>query len=1215
MGVVLHLVELKNFKTYEGKVTVGPLKSFMSVIGPNGTGKSNLLDAILFALGVKLTDLRVKKPRELIHGASTGKPVSKEAYVTAVFKHEDGTFSKFKRLSSSSTQKYFYNGEEISSTEYLGKLKNLKINVKGNNFFVYQGRVEEIVMMSGKERTALFEEISGSNQYKREYDTCKAEMIQVTGETYSTVLKQRTVRNEYKDAKLMQREAETFEQLKKDLIKETTLFLLFKLYHNEKSCKELKEKKSQKESQLKSEKLAKEEQESKLKADRKSLRRGERELSSFEDKVQAKEKEIKEKNLKTLKDKEQLSHMRQKISSAQHSLQEAQEAKIKHANNLKILERELAIVEAEQMDYEKEIFEESMSQGKDLDLDESQAGEYNELKRQVINLSASFQQKLETLFREMRADQDQIDCCKGKVLELQTELNRKEKEKEEAVKRSEKISTCIASTEKELESLNEQLRSASEIALLQSQMDMLQEELNQVNSELEDAKSFRNEHINLTRRQEAIKTLKDLSSGVYDRLINLCEPIHQKYKVALTKVMGKWVDAIIVDTESTALLCIKHLKTHKMNSEVFLPLDYLEVKPLEERLREIKSAHLVYDVLRFNPLVKNAVLFATKSTMVAETADDAMQIANTRYERKQVNVVALDGTYFQKSGLISGGHNDLLFKAKQWDEKFLTQLKEKKEKLTESLKSIAKQIKLKSVSSVSCEIKGCSTRLELMRRDLEKLNSNIAVLDSGIEDRRIKLQNLELQIKEIEGKVQFCDIEYKRIDRKIQSIEDEVFAEFCKRIHVPNIRTYEEGGLKSYKERLTTRMEFEERKTQIINEIEYQKTINTEENISRWKNEVESRILALGNAEAAIEEHDQVVAAHQIELEEYKNQFAEKKREIAVLSQRKDELEIELKSRSEAIHTIEKEIISLESDLSRLINARRFHITDCRSEGIVLPLLYGDLESLPATASSETPGSRSTDVDSIVIDYDKLPDELKNIDKDAVKATEDNMCNNILKLAKKKDLMNMTNMRAEDLVDETNQRLRETTIECKEFRERARQIKENFERIKNQRYKKFMDVFDFVSEKIDTIYKEMAQSGSAMAILSAENPEEPYLSGLQYNCIAPGKACKPMETLSGGEKTIASLAFLLALHQYGASPCLILDEVDAALDNVNIRHIVNFLRNHKEDFQTIAVSLRPEFYGTVDGLVGVTHDGSDTPKSQVYLLDLEVYPENDGSEE
>ena len=132
------------------------------------------------------------------------------------------------------------------------------------------------------------------------------------------------------------------------------------------------------------------------------------------------------------------------------------------------------------------------------------------------------------------------------------------------------------------------------------------------------------------------------------------------------------------------------------------------------------------------------------------------------------------------------------------------------------------------------------------------------------------------------------------------------------------------------------------------------------------------------------------------------------------------------------------------------------------------------------------------------------------------------------------------------------EKFQETSDEFEAARRRAKKAKQTFEAVKKERYERFMQCFDHVSNRIDDIYKALSRNQSAQAFLGPENAEEPYLEGTSYNCVAPGKRFRPMDNLSGGEKTVAALALLFAIHSYQPAPFFVLDEVDAALDNTNI---------------------------------------------------------------
>jgi structural maintenance of chromosome 1 len=155
-----------------------------------------------------------------------------------------------------------------------------------------------------------------------------------------------------------------------------------------------------------------------------------------------------------------------------------------------------------------------------------------------------------------------------------------------------------------------------------------------------------------------------------------------------------------------------------------------------------------------------------------------------------------------------------------------------------------------------------------------------------------------------------------------------------------------------------------------------------------------------------------------------------------------------------------------------------------------------------------------------------------------------------------------------------------------------------------------MEAFNFVSENIDNVYKELTKSKTfpvgGTAYLSLENSDEPYLGGIKYHAMPPLKRFREMELLSGGEKTVVALALLFTLQQHRSSPFFLLDEVDAALDNANVARIVDYMRSKKELVQFIVISLKGLFYERGEALCGVYRDPK-SGSSNALTLDLSAY--------
>jgi structural maintenance of chromosome 1 len=144
-----------------------------------------------------------------------------------------------------------------------------------------------------------------------------------------------------------------------------------------------------------------------------------------------------------------------------------------------------------------------------------------------------------------------------------------------------------------------------------------------------------------------------------------------------------------------------------------------------------------------------------------------------------------------------------------------------------------------------------------------------------------------------------------------------------------------------------------------------------------------------------------------------------------------------------------------------------------------------------------------------------------------------------------------------------------------------------------------------------TTYKDMTRSSKhplgGNAFLSLDDTDEPYLSGVKYNAMPPMKRFRDMEQLSGGEKTVAALALLFAVHSYRPAPFFVMDEVDAALDNVNVKKVCAYIRERTNgDFQCIVISLKDIMYERADALVGICRDQR-ACSSRTLSLDLERF--------
>ncbi|XP_016350035.1 structural maintenance of chromosomes 1A, like isoform X2 [Sinocyclocheilus anshuiensis] len=1223
----LKLIEIENFKSYKGRQIIGPFHKFTAIIGPNGSGKSNLMDAISFVLAEKTSNLRVKTLKDLIHGAPVGKPAANRAFVSMVYQQDNGQELSFSRIIIGSSSEYRINNKVVGLSEYSDELEKLGILIKARNFLVFQGAVESIAMKNPKERTALFEEISRSGELAQEYDRCKKEMVKAEEDTQFNYHRKKNIAAERKEAKQEKEEAERYQRLKDEVVRAHVQLQLFKLYHNESEIEKLNRELAHRNKEIDKDRKRMDRVEEELKEKKKELGRMMRDQQMIEKEIKEKDAELNQKRPLYIKAKENTAHKIKKLEAARKSLQNAQKCYKKRKADMEELDREQGAVEMARQEFEERMEEEAQSQGQDLQLEENQVKAYHRLKEEASKRAATLAQELEKFNRDQKADQDRLDLEERKKIETEAKIKQKIREIEENQKRIEKLEDYITTSR---QSLDEQKRMeeelTEEVEQAKRRIDEINMELNQVMEQLGDARIDRQENSRQQRKAEILESIKRLYPGsVYGRLIDLCQPTQKKFQIAVTKVLGKNMDAIIVDSEKTGRDCIQYIKEQRGEPETFLPLDYLEVRPTDEKLRELRGAKLVIDVIRYEPPhIKKALQYACGNALVCENVEDARRIAfGGPYRHK---TVALDGTLFQKSGVISGGASDLKAKARRWDEKAVDKLKDRKEKLTDELKEQMKaKRKEAELRQVQSQAHGLQMRLKYSQSDLEQTKTRHLSLNMQEKSKlESELANFAPRINDIKRIIQSREREMKDLKDRMNLVEDEVFVEFCKEIGVRNIREFEEEKVKRQNEIAKKRLEFETQKTRLAIQLDYEKNQLKEdkEKVIMWEQTVKKDENEIERLKKEEQRNMKIIDETMAQLQDLKNQHLAKKSEVNDKNHEMEEIRKKLGGANKELTQLQKEVTAIETKLEQKRSDRHNLLQACKMQDIRLPLRSGTMDDISqeeGSSQAEESLSSSQKTSSTVlakealieIDYSSLSEDLKDsLSEEEIKAEMNTLIQRLNEQQSILQRISAPNMKAMEKLESVRDKFQETSDEFEAARKRAKKAKQAFEQIKKERFDRFNACFESVATNIDEIYKALSRNSSAQAFLGPENPEEPYLDGINYNCVAPGKRFRPMDNLSGGEKTVAALALLFAIHSYKPAPFFVLDEIDAALDNTNIGKVANYIKDQSvQNFQAIVISLKEEFYTKADSLIGVYPEQGDCVISKVLTFDLSQYPD------
>uniref|UniRef100_A0A8C0HEU7 Structural maintenance of chromosomes protein n=1 Tax=Buteo japonicus TaxID=224669 RepID=A0A8C0HEU7_9AVES len=1172
----LKLLVMKDFKSWRGQQVIGPFMRFSCIIGPNGSGKSNIVDAVSFVICEKASNMRVKSVRELIHGAHVGKPVSSTASVKIVYCEEDGEEKTFSRVIRGSCSEFFFNDKPVSRSTYISELEKVGILVKARNCLIFQGTVESIAMKKPKERTQLFEQISNSWEYAEDYEQKKKKMQKAEEDAQFNYNKKKSVAAERKQAKTEKEEAEHYQMLLKELDEERIQLQLFQLYHNEKNIDLVKKRLDEKNKETSIKRRSLSAAEDAFRAKKKVLGVLSRDQQHMEREMKTLEASLIQQKPLYIKAKENTSYQIKKVEMSKKSLRDKEKSCDKEKQNVKELEIELNDIEKAWRAFEKKAEEEILQR--------AALERYKELKEIARKKVATLTQQLVTLRWEEKADQERLKLNRRKKQEVEGNIKQTVEQIEEHKKRIEKLEEYAKICTESLEEKKQQEEMLTkEIENSTVRMAEVNEELNKIAGELQNAKIDYHEGRRQQMRAEILESLKRLyPDSVFGRLLDLCHPIHKKYQLAVTKVFGKYMTAIVAATEKTARDCIQFLKQERAEPETFLALDYLDVKPINEKLREIKGAKMLVDVVQtpFAPL-KKVIQFVSGNSLICETVKEAKQIAFDGPVR--LKTVALDGTLFLKSGVISGGSSDLRFKARCWDDKEINKMKERKDSLIHELKNLMKiKHKEADLKQLGAQCHGIQTRLKYSQTELELI-------------KKKHLANLYTH------KHLFFSISL------YSKAEDAVFQEFCEEIGIANIRVYEQEHVRQQEEIDKRRVEFENQKTRLKVQLEYsrdhlQKLTNRVSKLRETIHKDEAEIIELQkNEEKLLKKVNEIVE----EQQHLKDRLSAHKSEVIKTQNETEEFRKRLLTLNRETTKLQKEATAIETSLEEKRLRRHNMLLECKLQDLKIKLLSGSLDDISEVElGTETEGTQTTSSiyereEAIQIDYSSLAEDLKEI-----KFKE----NTLIKTA-------APNLKAVEKLQIARDKFQESIDAFETSRKEARTCKKEFEQVKKKRYELFSQCFEHASIAIDQIYKKLCRNSSAQAFLTPENPEEPYLEGIGFNCVAPGKRFMPMDNLSGGEKTVAALALVFAIHSFRPAPFFVLDEIDAALDNTNIDKVSSFIREQAhEQVQMIVISLKEEFYSKADALIGVCPEHDDIMFSRVLTLDLTEYPDVDDQE-
>ncbi|XMA08153.1 hypothetical protein WAI453_000944 [Rhynchosporium graminicola] len=1258
MGKLIRL-ELFNFKSYKGHHTLLFGDSyFTSIIGPNGSGKSNSMDAISFVLGIKSSHLRSSHLRDLVYrgrvlktskinddGSAAapgeangdgeaededtksqrpGRNDPKSAWVMAVYEDDAGDEQKWKRtITNQGASEYRINERVVTAQQYNESLESENILIKARNFLVFQGDVEAIASQSPKDLTRLIEQISGSLEYKAEYERLQEESEQAADNQNYNLHRRRGINSEIKQYQEQKKEAEAFQAKADERDDAIVTHILWKLYHFQRVMDESTASIQEHQENLKEYRRGVDKYEKSLEEARQAQTKVSKDVAKVERSIKKKEKEVEAKenalvpiDTKVEDSNNDIERLRKRIESVikERDIQVASVQKTK---------KDLATVEKAEKQFELQWKETLKKQGKQLS--EADFKEYNTLRSQVVNKTANNQSKLDNLIRQMKTDEVTVNSLKGKVEALQASVEKYEADVSSITERKEATKLSVKEISKEIDAKKKEFNYIQSERVRINQLHTEKEEkLVALMKTIEEATSGRRQNAKEQRTKDTIIALKRLYPGVRGRIGDLCKPKQKKFEEALSTALGRDFDSVVVDTEKIGTECVQYLKDQRASPMTFIPLDNIKVSAPDANLKSLSKARLTIDTIDFDSSLERAMAYACGSSIVCDDLATAKDIIYKKH--MQVKAVTLEGFVIYKDGPMAGGRlPDNKGNKRKFGDDEIEKLRSQAERFREEIEALPKVNRRGAAEeTLQSDLTSLEQRLVYAKSELNAFEQNLASKKKELANQQRQLQEMAPKYEEKKSELESITDTVNEFKEAVAKVQDEIFAGFCKRLGYSDIRAYEaqQGSLEQ--EAAEQKNSFEVQKQRLARQVEWETgqqkaTDNRVKGMEERVEALEALIEEFSSEKETLENAIDVDRAHITELEDEVHKLKEK---LATKSEKVNQARNELQKRSKEIDSRTKAIATLETEVQRNASGRYALLRRCKLEQIAIPLTDSSrkLDSLPVDDNVLQTDPDAMDVDEddetsaevikdygIEISFEDLDDDLQKPDEEEV---EEQLLQRITDLNSELEKLN-PNMRAIDRLDGVEARLKSTEKDFEDARKSAKKSRDAFQEVKEKRFDLFNKAFSHISEQITHVYKDLTRSSTfplgGQAYLDIEDSDAPYLSGIKYHAMPPLKRFRDMEHLSGGEKTMAALALLFAVHSYQPSPFFVLDEVDAALDNANVEKIKNYIREHAgPGMQFIVISLKTGLFQGSESLVGVFRD-QEANSSKTLTLDLRKY--------
>ncbi len=1163
----LKRIEMQGFKSFADKTVLEFKPGITTVIGPNGSGKSNISDAIRWVLGEQsMKSLRGAKSEDIIFAGTQARKSLGFAEVSIVIDNNDNKLpieysevTVTRKIYRSGETGYFINKVPCRLKDILELFMDTGIGKDGYSI-IGQGKIDEILSNKSEDRRHIFEEAAGIVKYR----TRKQESEKKLEQTKLNLLRINDILAEIEaniePLKLQSDKAKQFLDLREELKSiEVGLFI-----YNINTYKEKLEQLVKDEDIITSQKEAEDGKMEALQAYKEELRQVVDDITAqienmqnigFEssNKIEKINSEIgisNERIQNNTANKQRLEAEILEVKSRIEELKEEQRQKLEKKTNLtsnkEKFEKELAEKEAELAELSKKLSAKELEiEGKKQIVHDNIDKKYElaaEINTQDVNYE-NLEKRKKQLKNEIDSVISELDSTRYGKNEISKGFYDIESKRNIAV---EKLEKSVQAKEQNMQKLKQYEDEISKLTYTQR----MKQARHQFLIETEKEK----EGYNKTVKSLLVACDKDssLNKGIHGVLANLIS-VEKEYETAIEMCLGQALQNVVTSTEQDAKKMIEYLRSNSLGRASFLPIASVQGKKLDKLTKMDGVIGIASDLVKCKKEYEQIILSLLGRTVVVEDMDTAIALA--KKDKYSFRIVTLKGDIISSSGSISGG----------------------------------------SLQTKTVNILGRSREIEDLEKELKKLEKQIADKTAEKEEYASSIGDSIEETAKLEKELQEIDIIYATEKQKMVAVEENI-------TRLENRLTkLKEEVTQTEKQKEENRLLKEQKETEIqtltqqieeLNKVIEEFALNNKDNqkyiddLNFDITNLKISVTSFDESESSIEEMVERISQ---DIKNNEQSIENKNQNILAINEENTKLEQTITEYNAQIEQIKQEVTNSGTKVEELKQeriAKNEKLVNTENE---IQSQFSTLESLKEqiikldVKKTKLEQDLQQVVESLWNEYELTPNSTEEYQKPNNVATAQKQVNSLRNKIKDLGSINIDSIEEYKKTKERYDFMSEQRLDLENTASKLRKIIGDMTTTMQNQFK---EKFELINKNFNEVFTELFNGGKAELIL--ENEENILECGIDIRVQPPGKKLQNMMLLSGGEKAFTAIALLFAILKINPAPFCILDEIEAALDDVNVYRFAEYLKKFCKQTQFLVITHRKGTMEAGDSVYGVT---------------------------